>query len=82
MKLLVISFVIFTSVFSVLCHSKSGKQISSGKEAKVTFLDNDLQKSVDVLVDGELFTTFRWPDNLCKPVLFPIYTSAGTEITR
>lgn len=82
MKSLVISFVIFTSFLSISCNAKSGKQISSGKEAKVTFMDNDLQKSVDVLVDGELFTTFRWPDNLCKPVLFPIYTSAGTEITR
>jgi len=34
------------------------------------------------MIDGKLFTSYRWPDNVCKPVLYPVVTSAGTEITR
>ena len=34
------------------------------------------------MIDGKLFTSYQWPDNVCKPVLYPIFTSAGTEITR
>jgi hypothetical protein len=37
---------------------------------------------VDVTVDGKIFTTYRWPDNVYKPILYPMYTSQGTEITR
>ena len=48
----------------------------------VSFLENDLNKKIDVLVDGKPFTTFQWPDNVCKPVLYPVYASSGTEITR
>lgn len=43
---------------------------------------NYTDKKIDVLIDGELFTSFRWPDNVSKPVIYPIFTSAGTEITR
>jgi len=39
-------------------------------------------KKVDVLYDGKLFTSYIWPDNLEKPVLYPIYTSTGTVVTR
>jgi hypothetical protein len=39
-------------------------------------------KSIDILYDGKLFTSYIYPDDLEKPVLFPIYTSQGTVITR
>ncbi len=34
------------------------------------------------MADEKLFTSYRWPDNIFKPVLYPICTAAGTEITR
>jgi hypothetical protein len=34
------------------------------------------------MIEGKLFTAFCWPDNVYKPILYPVYTSAGTEITR
>ena len=46
--------------------------------------DPDAQR-VDVLVDGELFTSYLYSDNLAvlkKPVLYPIRTADGVEITR
>jgi len=34
------------------------------------------------MVDGKLFTSYCWPDDVMKPVLYPVMTSEGTEITR
>lgn len=82
MKKILMSVMIIAFVFSTSCNSKSEKQDDSDKKQKITFVENDLDKSIDVLIEGELFTTFRWPDNMTKPVLHPILTSAGTEITR
>ena len=48
----------------------------------VSFNENNSANKIDVLVDGALFTTFRWQDNICKPVLYPINASSGTEVTR
>ena len=33
------------------------------------------------MIGGKLFTSYIWPDNVMKPVLYPV-TSQGTEITR
>ena len=48
----------------------------------IEFVQHDADKKVDVMIGEKLFTTYRWPDNVFKPVLYPILTSAGTEITR
>lgn len=39
-------------------------------------------RRVDVLVDGEPFTSYIWPETLMKPVLFPLRTARGTVVTR
>jgi Family of unknown function (DUF6807) len=39
-------------------------------------------RRVDVLVDGQSFTSYIWPTTLKKPVLYPLRTSAGTVVTR
>ncbi len=82
MKLVSISILILAVIFSVSCSSKSGKKVQKDQGSKITFVENNVDKKIDVMIDGKLFTTYRWPDNVCKPVLFPILTSAGTEITR
>lgn len=48
----------------------------------VSFVENESENKIEVLVDGMPFTTFRWPDNICKPVFYPVFASSGTEITR
>ncbi len=40
------------------------------------------ERRVDVLVGGEPFTAYVWPERLAKPVLFPIRTAGGTLVTR
>ena len=39
-------------------------------------------KRVDITVDGKPFTSYIYPDELKKPVLYPLRTSQGTLITR
>lgn len=49
---------------------------------KVTFLKNDQQQKVDVLIDGQSFTSLLYPDNLEKPILYPLKTASGITLTR
>ncbi|HEY5510153.1 MAG TPA: PmoA family protein [Prolixibacteraceae bacterium] len=59
------------------------KDTPVGKEqGTVSFVDKSDQKQIDILMDGKLFTSYIWPDNVMKPVLYPVITSAGTEVTR
>ena len=48
----------------------------------VKLVADDAQRKVDVMYDGQLFTSYIYPVDLDKPVLFPIYTAKGTMITR
>ena len=40
------------------------------------------EKRIDVYYDGELFTAYIYPDDIAKPVLFPIITASGKTLTR
>ncbi len=64
-------------LLSVSC-ANSGKE----KGPSIVFKSNDAGKKLDVIIDNKLFTSFCWPDDVYKPILYPVYTSAGTEITR
>jgi len=48
----------------------------------ITIVPDDAQRKVDVLYDGKLFTSYMYPADLEKPVLYPVYTANGTVITR
>jgi Methane oxygenase PmoA len=51
---------------------------------RIKVIANETTKTVDVLFDNQLFTSFFNPgeDILKKPVLYPIRTAKGTVITR
>ena len=76
-----INYLVFVlAVFTgISCNSRSGDQKQA---AEITFIENSADKKIDVLVDGQLFTTFQWPENVTKPIFYPILTSERTEITR
>ncbi|MDR2041661.1 MAG: PmoA family protein [Tannerella sp.] len=48
----------------------------------IEIIADEAQKKVDILYDGQLFTSYLYPDDLEKPVLYPLYTSRGTVVTR
>ena len=48
----------------------------------VDLVENDAEKKVDVMIDGKLFTSYIYPDNIKKPVLWPVLSPAGNMLTR
>lgn len=72
MKKHTINIILIAVILSVSCSTKP----------KVTFVNQEANKKIDVMIDGKIFTSYLWPDNVCKPVLYPIFTVNGTEITR
>ena len=74
MKSISFVFSLLVLFFSFSCGTRSVE--------KIEFTDLPAEKKVDVLADGKPFTSFCWYDSIYKPILYPVYTSAGTEITR
>lgn len=56
--------------------------LMSAAQPKVQLVTKPAEKKIDVLIDGKLFTSYIYPDNIKKPVLWPVVTSGGNEITR
>jgi len=49
---------------------------------RIQLIQNDAERRVDVMIDGKHFTSYIYPDNIAKPVLYPIKTANETFITR
>ena len=69
-------------VLSVSCAGVGAGKNSTMKSQGVTVMPNEAARRVDVLVDGQPFTSYIWPDTLKKPVLFPLRAASGTVVTR
>jgi len=90
MKSMFKNFVVMTMLISSInymgCSTKKDTTESTDEEKveknKIQLVRNDAEKKVDVLVDGELFTSYIYPNTIKKPVLYPLKTSKGTKITR
>lgn len=54
----------------------------ASKTGVVSFVDDAANKKVDVIIDGKLFTSYIYPDDMEKQSLYPIFTASGQEITR
>ena len=68
----------------VLIGFLSGCMLFSNCQNKPTIelQENKAEKKVDVLVDGKLFTSYIYPENVKKPVLWPVMSPAGNMLTR
>ena len=73
-------------LLGVLSYTAGGQRTMAQNQGKkglrVTFVKFEADQRVDVKVDGKLFTSYWWPDNVYKPILYPVLTSNGTPITR
>src|SRR5215470_15505725 len=56
--------------------------ISAAQKEIVSIVREKNESKINVFIGQKLFTSFFYPDTLEKPVLFPIYASNGTMITR
>jgi hypothetical protein len=57
-------------------------QQSSAGPNHVEIVPHEDQRRVDIEVDGKPFTSYIWPTTLKKPVLYPVRTADGREVTR
>lgn len=76
MKCFLLSFLVLFFTFS------SFAQQSKVNSKGVSIISLEKEKRVDVYLDGKLFTSYIYPENLDKPVLFPVRTSGGTLVSR
>ena len=53
-----------------------------GSEAELDLNVNEAEKKVDVMIDGKLFTSYIYPAQIKKPVLWPVMSPAGNMLTR
>ncbi len=60
----------------------TGASRSGASDAGLRLIPNESEHRVDVLVNGEPFTSYIWPDSVKKPVLYPLRTANGTIVTR
>jgi hypothetical protein len=72
-------FLLVAAVMGIAAGHLSG---SASKAARVQVVPNEAGRRVDVIVDGQPFTSYIYPASLKKPVLFPIRSAGGKAITR
>jgi hypothetical protein len=74
-------YIILIFFFSA-CILKSNGLAGQAAQPEIRLEEHAQEKRLDVLIDGKLFTSYRWPEGVYKPILYPIITSGGNEITR
>lgn len=74
---------LFSAIFlSMALTSTHGIKVQADKRQKVEFTVRESEQRVDVMIGGKLVTSYCWPENVYKPVLWPVRTLTGTEISR
>lgn len=58
------------------------KRLAATASKGTEVVPNEAARRVDIRVDGEPFTSYIYPEDQKKPVLYPILTAKGTEVTR
>jgi Family of unknown function (DUF6807) len=54
----------------------------SCKEESVELINDEANNKVDVIINGALFTSYQYPENVEKPFLYPVISPNGSIITR
>lgn len=73
---------ILISLSSCTGEKEENSEDSMEQKNSVTLVRDDAAKKVEVLVDGALFTAYIYPESVAKPVLYPVKSAGGNDITR
>ena len=76
----ILYLLIATFLFS--CGTVSSQKVQKENDQTVTLVEDNARKQIDVMVNSNLFTSYKWGANVFKPVLFPVIASSGTTVTR
>lgn len=64
------------------CGQPQTGQTQSGQTDRFSFVEHPESNRIDVLLDGQPYTSYCYADSLKKPVLYPLRTKGGHFITR
>ena len=70
------------SVVLLVACSSPRQQTNPGHHLPIEFTEQTAQQRIDVLAGGKLFTAYRWPEGVYKPILYPLISPEGTTVTR
>ena len=74
---------LFILIFAFMISAcKEKPQTTSANPVEVIFINDTLNKKVEVHINGSLFTNYMYQSELPKPVLFPLKTVSGKTLTR
>jgi hypothetical protein len=69
-------------MFLIVLFISAAGTVINAQTSKVKLVQVDDKHKVDVIIDGKLFTSYQYPENMEKPFLFPVYSPNGSVITR
>lgn len=70
----------FVAVLIFINCSMVYSQSSKNEHVKLVRVDD--KHKIDVIINGALFTTYNYPENMEKPFLYPVFAPNGSVITR
>jgi len=79
---------LFMVCFIMACSGESKEstdeteETSMEEKVKIELVRKDAEKKVEVLLNGELFTAYLYPETIAKPVLYPLKSAGGGLLTR
>ena len=80
-EILIGALILSAAVIS--CGQRTGQTASSEEQMdRFSFVESPENKQIDILLDGQPYTSYCYSDSLKKPVLFPLRTKGGHFITR
>ena len=72
----------FLAAFFVMLAAGGFAARSHIPSERIQVVPNEAEQRVDVIIDGQPFTSYVWPTRLAKPVLYPLRSAKGTVVTR
>ena len=61
---------------------QQSEQAQSEQTARFSFVEHPENNNIEILLDGQSYTSYCYDDSLKKPVLFPLRTKGGHFVTR
>jgi len=74
--------IIASLTLAAVCAGTAASLAVGAADPGVTLVPRAAERRVDVLIDGQPFTSYLYPATLHKAVLFPIRSAAGVLVTR
>ena len=75
-------FLVFACNPQVAREKQSTRQSIPTKKVNLELKNKPEEKKIEVWLDGSLFTNYMYPDEIAKPILYPLITSKGRVVTR